>query len=308
MDVFQDILNTLNLKGALYFRTDFSSPWAIKVPDLPQAARFHLVVQGQCHVSFASGEMTELAAGDLVLIPRGHSHVLANEKTHRAPSLEKVLEKSRYDGKGVLVIGNGDPDASTQMICGHYSFRQGADHPILRALPEYLVTTGTMRAKQPWLDDMLRLIVRRIFSNDVGSDAVVTRLSESVFIELLKIGIEQSERLKQILAGFNDQHISNALELIHAHPEHGWTVQSLAKKIGMSRSRFADRFNQLIGIAPMTYLGDWRIQKALSLLNDSHCSVQQVASKTGYQSPAAFTRAFTGKMGITPTKYRQNFA
>ena len=157
MDVLNDVLDTLNLKGALYFRTDFSGPWGVTVPDLQQAARFHLVVQGRCHVSFASGASVDLGPGDIVLIPRGRSHVLADKVSRQAPPLETVLELSGYDGQGVLVVGERDPQASTQMVCGHFSFRKGADHPLLRALPEYLVTTTGMRAR----DRLHRVAPRR---------------------------------------------------------------------------------------------------------------------------------------------------
>jgi AraC family transcriptional regulator, activator of mtrCDE len=304
MDVLDDVLDTLNLKGAFYFRTDFSSPWAVTVPDLRQAARFHLVVQGRCHVGFPSGASADIGPGDLVLIPRGQSHILADVAGREAPPLETVL--AGYDGRGVLVVGTGDSSATTQMVCGHFTFRAGADHPILRALPEYLVTTNAMRARRPWLDDILRLVVRQVFSDTIGSTATVTRLSEIVFIELLRVGIGQSAGLRSVLEAFQDQQIGGALQLIHAEPERSWTVESLAASVGMSRSRFAERFSDLMGAGPMSYLTDWRLQKALSLLDDARCSVQQVASRTGYQSPAAFTRAFTGKFGLAPTEYRRS--
>ncbi|MBT5239386.1 MAG: AraC family transcriptional regulator [Rhodospirillaceae bacterium] len=308
MDVLNDILDTLNLKGVLYFRTNFSAPWAATVPDLEQAARFHLVVQGSCRVEFSSGAAVTLAAGDLVLIPKGRSHVLADQPGRTAPTLETVLESVNYDGEGVLVVGDGDPNATTQMVCGHFNFRSGADHPILRALPEYFVTTTSMRARQPLLDEMLRLVAQRAFSEDIGSAAAVTRLSEIVFIELLRAGIDRSDGLTSILEAFRDRQIGQALQLIHARPGDPWTVDGLASDVGMSRSRFAERFSALMGTGPMAYLADWRLQKALSLLDESGCSVQQVASQTGYQSPAAFTRAFSGKFGMPPTEYRRKAA
>jgi len=306
MDVLNDILDTLNLKGALYFRTDFSPPWAVTVPDLDQAARFHLVVQGTCRIEFPSGASVDLGAGDLVLIPKGRSHVLADQAGRTAPPLETVLDNVGYDGEGVLVVGDGDPNSSTQLICGHFNFRRDADHPILRALPEYLLTTASMRARQPWLDEMLRLVAQRVFSKDIGSKASVIRLSEIVFIELLRVGIDQSEELCSILEAFKDRQIGQALQLIHAKAAEPWTVESLASEVGMSRSRFAERFSDLMDTGPMAYLSDWRLQKALSLLDDSRCSVQQVAIQTGYQSPAAFTRAFSGKFGVPPREYRRN--
>lgn len=308
MDVLDDILDTLDLKGVLYFRTDFSGEWAVTVPDLAQAARFHLVVQGRCRVELPSGGAVDLGPGDLVLIPKGRSHVLADGPGREAPPLETVLKATGFDGHGVLAVGAGNPNASTQMVCGHLSFRDRADHPILRALPDHVVITAAMRAREPWLDEMLRLVVRRIFSDTVGSSASVTRLSEIVFIELLRAGIGQGEQFTALMDAYRDVQIGRALELIHMAPERSWTVESLAAEIGMSRSRFADRFSELIGVGPMTYLADWRLQKALSLLDDTRSSIQQVAGRTGYKSAAAFSRAFSGKFGVPPTEYRRGLA
>ena len=306
MDVLDDILNTLDLRGAFYFRTDFTPPWSVTVPDLEQAARFHLVIQGSVWAAFPSGATVCLGPGDIVLIPRGRSHVLADSEVEKAPPLETVLQRADYTGDGVLALGEGDPNASTQLICGHFTFRGGADHPLLRALPEFLVTTAASRAREPWLDETLRLVARRVFCDEIGSAASVTRLSEIVFIELLRVGIDQSSELKSVLEAFRDGQIGRALDCIHTTPAKAWTVESLATEVGMSRSRFAERFRSLVGMSPMAYLAEWRLQKALALLDDSRCSVQQVAVRTGYQSPAAFTRAFAGKFGLPPTEYRRN--
>ncbi|WP_164116400.1 AraC family transcriptional regulator [Sphingorhabdus sp. Alg239-R122] len=306
MDILNDILDTLNLKGALYFRTDFSAPWSVTVPVLEQAARFHLVVQGQCHVTLPGDNHVLLNAGDLILIPRGQTHILSDGPVETAPSLETVLDAVQYDGEGVLVVGDGETSAATQLICGHFTFRKGADHPVLRALPDHVVITASMRAQNPWLDEILRMSCHRMFSDTIGSDASVRRLSEMMFIEVLRMGIEDTDGIQALLHGFQDPQIGKSLELIHKNSGMHWSVESLAAEVGMSRSRFADRFGSLIGQGPMSYLSDWRLQKALSLLDESNCSVQQVAVQTGYQSPAAFTRAFAGKFGIAPTKYRQS--
>jgi AraC-like DNA-binding protein len=307
VDVFSDIFSTLNLKGALYFRTDFSPPWGVTVPEYQSVARFHIVVQGRCFVTVGK-QHVELNAGDMIMIPRGSSHILADSKDTKPFPLEKVLAETGYDGNGVLTIGNGDPRASTQMVCGHLSFRNMANHPLLQSLPEHLMLSNSCRAKHPLLDDILRLIVQRIFSDQLGSEASITRLSEIVFIELLKSGLNEDERLQSIVSAFQDPKISHSLRLIHTKPDHPWTVESLAIEVAMSRSRFAHRFNSLVGLAPMSYLSDWRLQKALSLLDSSRLSVQQIASQAGYQSASAFTRAFSSKFGQSPTEYRQSGA
>jgi AraC-like DNA-binding protein len=308
MDVLDDILNTLSLKGALYFRTDFSSPWSVRVPDLDGAARFHLVVQGVCHVAVADGAKLTLRAGDLVLIPAGKSHILAERETGDAPLLETVLAKAGYDGKGVLTIGDCDPAASTQMVCGHFTFRDGADHPLLRTLPPHLLITAADRARHPWLDEILRLLTRRVFEAGPGANIAVTRLSEAAFVEMLRAGAGETPEMASVLAALSDKQIGRSLEVMHARPEHVWTVESLAHEAGMSRSRFAEKFRTLIGMSPLAYLSEWRLQKALSLLDQGGFSVQQAAARSGYQSPAAFSRAFSAKFGAPPAAYRRKRA
>jgi AraC family transcriptional activator of mtrCDE len=305
MDLLDEILDTLDLKGVMYFRTDFNSDWSVTVPDLDGAARFHLVVQGECHVRFESGQTIVLGPGDLVLIPRGRSHILSDKPVAEAPSLEQVLQDADYDNRGVLVLGEANKEASTQMVCGHFSLRAGAEHPLLSALPDHMFLSGSARARSPWLDEVLRLIAQRIFRDPFGSSASVTRLSEIAFIELIRAGLGDGSNLDRILEAFRDPHIGKSLELIHARPGESWTVERLARDVGMSRSRFAVRFSDLLGIAPMAYLSNWRLQRALALLEDKRRSVQQVSSEIGYQSQAAFTRAFAGKFGLTPSEYRR---
>ncbi len=305
MDVLDDVLSTLALKGVLYFRTDFSGPWSVQVPNLEGAARFHLVVEGECHVSVAGGADITLRAGDLVLIPAGASHILSEQPADSAPPLETVLERAGYDGKGVLAINDGDAAAKTQMVCGHFTFRDGADHPLLRALPPQLVITAGDRARAPLLDETLRLLTRRIFEAGPGSCVAVTRLSEAAFVELLRAGVREAPEMASVLAALADKQIGRSLEIMHARPQEVWTVETLAQEAGMSRSRFAEKFRGLIGMSPLAYLSEWRLQKALSLLDNGGCTVQQAAARSGYQSAAAFSRAFSAKFGAAPTAYRR---
>jgi len=305
VDVLDDILGTLDLRGVLYFRIDFSGPWGVAVPDLKGASRFHLVLQGRCRVEIASGAAIELGPGDLILIPRGRAHVMCDRAGCEAPPLETVLEAVGYDGRQVLVVGDADDNASTQLLCGHFSFRDMAEHPLISALPDHILVTSAMRLRHPWLDELLRLLSRRAFAEGLGSAASVIRLSEIMFIETLRAGIGQSAALTTVLSGFRDPHIGRALELIHRAPEKPWSVAALASEVGMSRSAFAERFRALVGRTPVSYLADWRLQKALALLDGSRRTVQQVAADTGYLSAAAFSRAFSGKFGLSPSDYRR---
>ena len=304
MDILSDIFDTIQLRGALYFHTDFSPPWGTTVPAFRNAARFHLVVEGQCHVTLPSGAVT-LGPGDLILIPYGQTHTLADSPGADTPPLEAVLEAVGYSGSGVLSVGSSDSGAATKMICGHLSFADGADHPLLRTLPDYLVLTPTARAQRPWLDATLRLIVNNIFSGQQGAHAAVVRLSEVVFIEAIRTAGERAPELDRMLRGFVDPHVGKALALIHSEPERPWTVDSLAREVAMSRSRFAAAFQDLMGCGPIRYIADWRLQKAMARLMATGASVGEVARSTGYRSAAAFTRAFTAKFERPPTAFRR---
>lgn len=309
MDILNDVLDTLDLKGALYFRTDFSGEWATQVPQFAQAARFHLVVQGHCHVQTASGARFELTAGDLILLPGGRAHILSSHREFgEAPPLESVLEAANYSEGDVLVVGDGDSDAAVKLVCGHFDFRRGARHPLLSALPESAMVRAGGRARHPLLDEMLTLIARRMFAEEIGSRAAVRRLSEIVFIEILRSSLPHNAALEGVLGAMRDEQIGRALQAMHSRPDKAWTVDALAGEAGMSRSRFAERFRALMGCAPMSYLSDWRLQKSLALLQDTGLSVQEVAVEAGYLSPAAFSRAFSGKFGAAPSDFRREGA
>ena len=308
MDLLNDILNTLSLKGTLYFRTEFSGQWAVTVPTLAEASRFHLVLQGCCHVRIGEEQFQELHPGDVILVPRGQSHILSDSPQKTAPPLEQIISQSGYQGNGLLVYGPKSQGMQTQLVCGHFSFRPGADHPVLRYLPEFITVTAAERKKLPLLDESLRLIAERVFSENLGSTAAVTRLSEIVFMEILQSAINTQTKHSLILKALQDSKIAKSLHLIHNEPEKQWTVDTLASTVAMSRTRFSVRFRDLVGESPMFYLAQWRLQKSLELLGDTRRPIQQVASQTGYLSPAAFTRAFHEKFGISPRQYRAQSA
>ncbi len=306
MDILEDILDTVDLNGTLYFRTDFSPPWSVEVPKHTQAARFHLVLQGRSYFYVAPHDILELNAGDLILIPYGAPHIIADSPQKSAPTLETVLSDANYNGEHTLVVGEKNNAASTQLICGHFDFRKKSEHPFLKALPSYIIITSSTRAKNPLLDELIRLITRQAFIESAGSNAAIKRLSEIIFIELLRLGLDQQSDIKPIFKALKDTKIAQSLHLIHTNPTNHWTLDSLASEVAMSRSRFAERFKDLVGISPMLYLSEWRLQKALALIGDTKQPIQQVATQTGYKSPSSFTRAFQDKFGMAPKEYRES--
>lgn len=300
-DILSDIFETIRLRGALYFRTDYAPPWAITVPAYEQAARFHLIVQGRCHVALADGPAADLGPGDLVLITRGREHVLADQLGRTPAPLDDIVKRTGYDGRGVFAVGTTDQGAATQMVCGHLSFARGADHPLLRALPPIMVMRPADRAQHPLLDDALRLVAHRAFTEALGAAASIARLSEVFFIETVRAAITYHPELARIIGAMSDTQIGRALGRIHEAPAERWSVDSLAQEAGMSRSRFAERFAELVGMAPMAYVAEWRLQKALARLSESDANIKSVAAEVGYQSAAAFTRAFSQRFGRPPS-------
>lgn len=304
MDVLNDIFETIQLQGNFYFRTDFSGPWATTVPPFARAARFHHVVRGRCWCHVKGQEPLMLETGDFILIPNGASHILADQPTDTAPPLETVLEAVGYRGEALLSIGSGDPQAATQLVCGHLTFGSGADHPLLRALPPFIHIAGATRCRRPWFDEVLKMLVIHVFNGHPGSIAVVTRLSEVLFIEAIRSAGDEAPRLKAMIEGFSDDRIGRAIALIHRDPAKHWTVGMLAREVGMSRTRFATLFHDLIGMAPIGYLAERRLQKGVALLTTTRKTIGEIAPASGYASPAAFTRAFVERFGKSPRKMR----
>ncbi|MFM9852226.1 MAG: AraC family transcriptional regulator [Sphingomonadaceae bacterium] len=302
-DVLSDILETIALKASVYFRTDFRPPFGVQVPAYARAARFHIVIQGSCQVRLVDGSAVTLSAGDLVLVPNGSPHVLTSGETNVAMTLDDAFAAASFAGTGPFVLGDGPESQGCHMVCGHFNFAEGADHPLLHALPDSLHITAAERAARPMLDDIVRLVSRRMFAGEVGSVAVVSRLSEILFIEIVQAVVNQAPDVARLMSAVHDPQIGLALSLFHDDVATNWTVDSLAKSVAMSRSRFAERFHTLVGTAPMAYVHEWRMQRALKLLNLRTSPVKLIATRVGYRSAAAFSRAFAERFGASPAQY-----
>lgn len=302
-DVLADILDTIGLKATVYFRTEFYPPFGIAVPSYRRAARFHLIVQGQCFVRLQDGTTIAALPGDLVFVPGGQSHLLSSEAAGQCRVLDDVIAQAGFKGQGPFVVGHGLESASCQMVCGHFDFAEGADHPLLRSAPAILHITAADRVRLPLLDDILRLIVRRAFTEGAGAATSVARMSEALFIEVMRASLPKLHGASRVMAAINDPHIGKALSLVHADVARPWTVEDLASAVGMSRSRFAERFRDLVGYGPIAYVTEWRLQRALKLLSSRRLSVKGVAGDVGFQSAAAFSRAFADRFGRAPREF-----
>ncbi len=307
LDLLSDILTRLSLQGTLYFRTSFTEPWGVRVPSFENVARFHYVHQGECLLRVEGQETPlRLSKGDLALIPHGAAHVL--NCRHSGPEevlpLDDVLERSGYDGKGLLVYGGEEPDLETQLICGHFSMAKGSRHLLFERLPSSIVIRDYGTEAGGWLEATLRVIGSETGSAKLGADLIALKMSEVIFAQAIRQHIEEAAGSEGALSGFADVHLTRALTAFHQNPVADWTVDALAREAALSRTGFAVRFSEKLGITPMQYVTSWRMQIARKALTEQNASVAEAADLCGYSSEAAFSRAFKKEIGQPPAAYK----
>lgn len=308
MDALSDILSRLRLKGTLYFRTSFTSPWGVKVPEYKNVARYHFAHKGRCSIRIGgTAEPVHIEQGDLIIIPHGARHTLyCDLKTEEdALPLEQVIEKSGFSGHGTLVYGEHRTNHETQLICGHFSFDEYARHPLIDTLPSHILIRNYGEAAGKWMENTLRIIGAEAGRDGIGNDLVALKLSEIIFAQALRLYLTDEGAGKPIMAGFADPQIRRVLSAIHETPGYPWTLEDLSDIAGMSRTSFVNKFSQLMATTPLGYITDWRMQIARQMLADSSAPIIEVAENVGYQSEAAFGRAFKKLIGTAPATYRR---
>ena len=307
LDLLSDILTRLSVKGTLYFRTAFSPPWGVEVPSYENVARFHFAHRGDCMIRIVeTGETLRLAQGDLVIIPHGAGHALYNggdEKPEVLP-LDRVLEASGYTGEGVLVYGGEDVSRETQLICGHFSFADNARHVLFDRLPDYIHIPNYGSEAGAWMEATLRVIGGEAGQAKFGGDLIALKMSEAIFAQAIRSFIQGQGQNAVGMAGFADPQIARALSAIHRTPAEAWTVESLARVAGLSRTGFAQRFAEKMAMTPMQYITAWRMQIARQALAEQGMTVADASAMAGYASESAFTRVFKKEVGTTPSAYR----
>lgn len=309
-DLLSDILMQLSLKGTLYFRTSFRPPWGVRVPAYSNVARFHFAHRGECLVRHESGAAPlRLAQGDLVIIPGGAGHSLycTPETEPDALPLETVLEKAGYDGSGVLYYPGDDhlQDRETQLICGHFSVASGQEHPIFNRLPPMIHIPDYGAQAGQWMEASLRMIGAETAGPGLGGELIALKLSEMIFAQAIRAFLASPEAEDAGLSGFSDPQLARALTAFHADPSGNWTLEKLAREAGMSRTGFAVRFGEKVGMPPLRYLTYWRMQLACKALQETNKPLADIAEAVGYGSESGFSRVFSKEKGLPPARYRQ---
>jgi len=303
MDALTDILKSLRLSGGVYFRCELSAPWGMDIGQT-SVAEFHVVVRGNCWLKMADEEKPIcLQTGDLVVFPHGHAHVLLDAPESVAQPAETIIGSQKIEHYGPVVYGNGGMLAN--ILCGYFEFDRKNHSPLLDALPPFIHIKSTDTTELSWLQTTINFICHETRASGRGTEAMVNRLVEVLFIQIMRAYILQSTTPLGILGAIADHKTGLALNAMHQKPEYNWTLEELALLAGMSRTAFSQRFRTLAGQTPMHYLTMWRMQKAKQMLESSNISMMAIAEETGYQSEASFSKAFKKCTGISPGACRR---
>ena len=303
MDVLSDVLSSIRLGGGVYFRCEMSAPWGMAMPRT-DVAEFHVIVRGNCWLRIpAHQEPIALQGGDVIAFLHGGAHALVDAPDREARPAAEILEGQNIENFGPVRHGGGGSPAS--ILCGYFEFDRNSLHPLVAALPPFIHLRGTGISEFAWLQTALNFMIHETLAAKPGAEAVVGRLAAVLFVQMVRAYIEQEESPPAMLAAIADKQIGAALALMHKHPAQGWTLETLARSAGMSRSALALRFHQLVGRTPMQYLTMWRMQLARKLLTESALGTAAVAERVGYQSEAAFSKAFKKAVGSGPGAYRR---
>lgn len=300
MDVLSDILQALQFRGSVYFSTCFCSPWGLEIAKTDNAS-FHIIEQGECWLQMDSlPEPKKLVAGDILVLPHGTKHQISDHPDSSCLNGQDTVKRI-ISGDNPFV---GEQD-SFNILCGYFEYAHDQQLPFLKSLPEVIHLTQEDRDKLCRLDSVLTLIVSEASMEQQGKSAVVDRITEVLFIQVIRAYIQLQNHGENYLAALNDKQIAKALAAIHQSPEQDWTLEGLAKEAGMSRSVFANRFHHLVGETPMRYLLAQRMQLAKKQIATSKDSLFNIAEQVGYSSDSSFKKAFKRFFNETPASFRR---
>jgi AraC-like DNA-binding protein/mannose-6-phosphate isomerase-like protein (cupin superfamily) len=312
-DLLSEMLRAVRLTGSVFFSGSFTAPCAVISPKrwnqgtplahLRHISVFHLVVSGDCSMELASGERREIAAGDVLLMPFADQHKFWKGNPTEIAYLPDIVRPGPIEGTMTVRYGGGGED--TRAVCGFLESSECLFTPVFRTLPPLVIDRVDDDKVGALIASTVREIVTLVDAAKPGSQMMLGRLMEALFVEMLRRHVERLPRESTgWLAALNDPIVGRALKLVHAAPARRWTADDLAREAGSSRTVLAERFNALLGKPPIEYVTSWRIQLAAERLRGSQESIASIAADVGYESEAAFNRAFKRVTGVTPGRWR----
>ncbi len=315
MDAFSEILSAVRLHGAVFFSAEFSAPWGFSAPAsdrladelAPDAAHlvlYHFLIQGAAVVGLADGPVIELVPGDIIIFPHGDPHHMASGRAERAPFPSYGIS-SKIKARDLSPLRAGGGGDTAKFVCGYMTCDPYLIGPILNGLPSVFKVNVRADRSGQWLEQSILHLVDEAASGSVGSDAMLAKLSEALFVDTLRRYVAGlPEQQLGWLAGTRDAIVGKSLGLLHRRAAHPWTIAELADEVGISRSALVERFTRYLSEPPMTYLTRWRLQLAARSLERTSRGVADIAADVGYESEAAFSRAFKREYGEPPGRYR----
>jgi AraC-like DNA-binding protein len=326
-DTLSDVLRAVRLRGAVFYYIEGTSPWVAEAPAacdivpaiMPGAEHmieFHGIVRGSCWAAIVGEPPMRLHEGDVVMFPQGDPHVMSSAPGMRAHKVDRAFYFTPKPPQLPFALGlegervttarlDGGGGEGATVVCGFLGCDARPFNPLLSALPRVLRVSGDTLGRDSWVGQFLRTAVTESHERRPGGEAVLELMSKMMFVEVLRRHIEALPP-DQIgwLAGMRDPAVGRALALIHEKPSERWTIEKLGEAVGLSRSSLHERFTHFVGQPPMQYLTQWRMQVAAGLLRDSKARLIEVALETGYESEAAFSRAFKRTVGVAPGAWR----
>ncbi|MBI1425638.1 MAG: helix-turn-helix domain-containing protein [Gammaproteobacteria bacterium] len=294
MDSLSEILQSIRLQARVFAHPSFCGHWAVDTSGTRQAT-FHIVTRGTCWLHLPDRAMAEpMRAGDLVVFPRDAAHVIADSE--QLPDAEVPRNQALTDP-------SIQPTAS--LICGYFEFGEQRWNPLLASMPDHLVIRNEAMSATGHMYHLINFMSYEVESQRLGADVVINRLSDVLFIHVIRTYIEQHQPAHGVIAALADTRLAQGLNAFHQQPQAPWTIETLANAAGMSRSAFAEQFHRIVGQTPLQYMLQWRMQVAYDLLMTSSLSTQQIAERSGYQSEASFAKAFKKFYGNGPGAVRR---
>ena len=317
MDAFSEILSGVKLTGAVFFTAEFSAPWGFTTPAsdvmtekvAPGAAHlvlYHLLIDGSGYVEMEDGQSVILAPGDVVIFPHGDPHHMSSSKSVKPPFPNYgITPKIKARDLSPLCAGGGG--AVSKFVCGYMTCDPHLSRPILNGLPPVFKVNVRTDSSGHWLETSILHLVEEAASGRMGSEAMLAKLSEALFVDTLRRYVDgMPEQQSGWLAGARDPVVGRSLALLHGRVAHPWTIAELSEAVGISRSALVERFSRYLVEPPMTYLTRWRLQLAAESLKQTSRGVADIAADIGYESEAAFSRAFKREFGQPPGQYRND--
>ena len=325
-DPLSAVLRAVRLRGAVFLLVDASAPWRAEapagkvlgpqiVPGAQHLIEYHVVTRGSCFGGLVGEKPVELNAGDVIVFPHGDPHVMssapdsgARPDPRAADDLSELFQSAREGPPFALKIG-GRGATTAEVVCGFLGCDARPFNPLIATLPRVLLVRAGSAPNNGSLSSLIALTLAEAAERRAGGECMLTRLSELLFIEAVRRHLQTLPHEQTgWLAALRDPVVGKALSLLHARPAQAWTLDSLARAACLSRSALAERFKRFVGLPPMQYLAQWRMQIAAGLLLDGNNNVGAVAFAVGYGSEAAFSRAFKKLVGVPPAAWRESSA